>query len=262
MERALRWKSVFLLLLVAASVASLLPSVTGERFAFFTKKVKLGLDLEGGLHLVYRVDLDKVIDDKAGELRRDIEAKLGEQKVQAKVETPRSNPTAGVPLGAVFISPEGGGTGFDKVNSKFLDDYEESLIKMDCPADRKNAICLRVAPDYAEKIKGSALEQAKKIITERVDRSGVADPTIVKKGDDIVVELPGTDDEENERLRSIINRTAQLEFKIVDDGTPFMQKLGSHVQADEKARERRIRVDSDSWSSEQSETQHSDYSLI
>jgi len=198
MERALRWKTIVLLVLVLLSLSTLAPSVVGDEslpnwFArVFSKKVKLGLDLQGGLHIVYRVDLDKVVDDKAGELKRDIEAKLADQKILAHVETPRPNPAAGVPLGAVFIAgdTDKGEGEIAKVDRKFLDDYEESLVKMDCPADRAGAICLRVAPDFADKQKTSALEQAIRTIKDRVDRSGVADPTIIKKGDDIVVELP------------------------------------------------------------------------
>src|SRR5262249_50939091 len=154
-----------LALLVVLSAATLAPSVLGEEslpswFArLFSKKVKLGLDLQGGLHIVYRVDLDKVIDDKAGELKRDMEAKLGDQKILAHLETPRPSPSAGVPLGAVFVVGDKEGE-LAKVDRKFLDDYEETLVKMECPADHKNAICLRVAPEFADKQKSSALEQA------------------------------------------------------------------------------------------------------
>jgi preprotein translocase subunit SecD len=266
MERALRWKTIVLAALVLLSAATLAPSVVGDEalpgwFArMFSKKVKLGLDLQGGLHIVYRVDLDKVVDDKAGELKRDIEAKLGDQKILAHVETPRPNPNAGVPLGAVFLVPDKDGEA-GKIDRKFLDDYEESLVKMDCPADRKAAICMRVAPEFADKQKSSAIDQAKRTISDRVDRSGVADPTIVKKGDDIVVELPGTDDKENERLRGIISRTALLEFKIVDDGNPFMEKLAAHIQQDPAATERGIKAEPDAWTNENSDTTHHDYYL-
>src|SRR6266568_7348053 len=168
MERSLRIKTIVLLALVLVSGTYLIPTFVSEDHlpAWFTrifdKRVKLGLDLQGGLHIVYRVDLDKVIDDKAGELKRDLEAKLADQKILAHVETPRPNPAAGVPLGAVFIAgdTDKGEGEIAKVDRKFLDDYEESLVKMDCPADRAGAICLRVAPDFADKQKTSALEQA------------------------------------------------------------------------------------------------------
>jgi preprotein translocase subunit SecD len=258
MERALRWKTIFLLGLVALSVGYLAPSVTGESFTVFDNKIKLGLDLQGGLHLVYRVDLDKVIDDKAGELRRDIETRFAEQKLTAlRVESPRPNDAAGIPLGAVFVVGEGA----DKQKAMLLQEYGEVLADMSCPADRPGAVCLRVAPEYADSIKSSALDQAKKTIEDRIDAHGVAEPSIIKKGEDIVVELPGSDSEENERLRSIINRTALLEFKIVDDGSQFMTKLAQHVEQDAAAKQRGIAVEPDSWQSENSDTTHFDYYL-
>src|SRR5262249_27952456 len=106
MERALRWKTIFLVAIVVLSVVYLLPSALPDDSLpswfsrVFTKKVKLGLALRGGFHIVYRVDLDKVIDDKAGEIKRDMEAKLAEQKLDTRVETPRANPTTAIPLGA------------------------------------------------------------------------------------------------------------------------------------------------------------------
>jgi len=266
MERALRWKTIVVAVASILALAYLMPSFVSEESLpswygrLFTKRVKLGLDLQGGLHIVYRVDLDKVIDDKAGELKRDIEARLGEQKIAGHVETPRANAANGTPLGAVFIvvdKPEDKA----KLDGKFMDDYEEALSKMDCPASHAQAICYRVAPEYADKQKNAALDQAIKTIKDRVDRSGVADPTVVKKGDDIVVELPGTDDKENERLRGIINRTAQLEFKIVDDGSAYMQKLAQKVAQDPAAQEKEIKAQPDSWTSENSDTTHQDYYL-
>ena len=266
MERALRWKTIVVAVASVLAVAYLAPSFVADESLpgwysrVFSKKIKLGLDLQGGLHIVYRVDLDKVIDDRAGELKRDIEAKLAEAKMAAHVETPRSNASAGVPLGAVFIVPDKG-TDLGKLDKKFLDDYEEQLMKMECPGDRAGGLCFRVAPDYADKQKNLALEQAIKTIKDRVDSSGVADPTIVKKGDDIVVELPGTDDKENERLRGIINRTAQLEFKIVDDGpSPYMTKLAQHVNQDPAA-QGKIKATYDSWGSENSDATHADWYL-
>ena len=64
-----------------------------------------------------------------------------------------------------------------------------------------------------------ALRQGIETIRNRVDKLGVAEPTIIKKGTDIIVELPGLKPADFERIKNIIGRTAQLEFKIVDDGS-------------------------------------------
>src|SRR5258706_14154196 len=99
MDRSLRWKSLFLITLVILGVAYLLPS-TGRELPpwygkVFSNKVELGLDLQGGLHIVYGVDLDRVVDDKAGEIKRDLDERLLEMKVKADIKTPRS------PVGSV-----------------------------------------------------------------------------------------------------------------------------------------------------------------
>ena len=260
MEKTLRWKTLFLIALTALSIVYLVPSAvpagkTPPWFAkIFKNKVQLGLDLQGGLHIVYGVDLDKAVDDKAGELKRDLEAKLGELKLTANVETPRT------PLGAVYLIM-GDAAGKAKVDAKFLADYTEILAKMDCPADRPadRSVCFRVSSDYADRIKASALEQAVRTIKDRVDRYGVAEPTIIKKGDDIVVELPGLNDEEIDRLKRLIDRTAQLEFKVVDDNSAYMQKLAAKVAADKPAE---ISFDSDGWANEETGERHTDYFLV
>jgi preprotein translocase subunit SecD len=278
MDRALRYKTLFLVFLVALSAAYLVPSIVNPEelpgwFArVFNKRVKLGNDLKGGLHIVYRVDLDKAVDDKAGEIKGDLELKFAEakpKKIDATVETPRPNPATGVPLGAVIV------TYTDPADiaavEKTKDTYFAELASLTCPPDRDKdkTRCYFVSSDYAEKIRASAVDQAIKTIRDRVDRSGVADPTIIKKGEDIVVELPGTDDKENEHIREIINRTAQLEFKIVDDGNKNMLAISQHVglgnkdnsATDPVAKERGIKAGIDTWTNENTDTTHQDYYL-
>ncbi|MBI4509133.1 MAG: protein translocase subunit SecD [Deltaproteobacteria bacterium] len=261
MDRALRWKTITLAMLIILSLVYLVPSAVGDVSTLppwftrlFSKKVQLGLDLQGGLHTVYGVDLNKAVDDKAGELKRELEDKLAEQKIQATVETPRN------PLGAVYVVLANAAD-VGKVDSKFLDDYDEVLSKVDCPEGKAQAVCLRVSSDYADNIRQSALEQAIKTIKDRVDRFGVAEPTIIKKGDDIVVELPGLKEADIERLKRIIDRTAQLEFKMIDDGNAIMQKIATKVSSDSAATEKGIEVGYDSWDSEETGARHTDVYL-
>ena len=260
MERSLRWKSLFLTILVVLSIVYLVPSVARDTSRLptwfsriFNKRVQLGLDLQGGLHIVYGIDLDKAVDDKAGELKRDLEAKLAELKIPATVENPP---------GAVDILLENPADKA-KIDDKFLDDYHEILVRRTCPPHKSaNGVCLRVSSDYADRIKASALEQAIGTIKDRVDRYGVAEPTIIKKGDDIVVELPGLNEEEIERVKHIIDRTAQLEFKMVDENSEFMKKVAAKASVDEKAKELGIEVDTDHWMNEETGQSYTDYALV
>jgi preprotein translocase subunit SecD len=86
-----------------------------------------------------------------------------------------------------------------------------------------------VSSDYAEGIKASALEQAVRTVRERIDERGIAEPNVVEKGDQIIVELPGLDKEAIKRVKDLIERTAKLEFKIVAEDSPYMQALYGHV---------------------------------
>ena len=94
---------------------------------------------------------------------------------------------------------------------------------------------LRLDPDQVDEVRDYALRQGIETIRNRVDKLGVAEPTIIKKGTDIIVELPGLKPADFERIKSIIGRTAQLEFKIVDDGSEYMKKVAAAVPADTKA---------------------------
>ena len=67
-------------------------------------------------------------------------------------------------------------------------------------------------------------------IRERINERGVAEPSVVEKGDDIIVELPGDpNDSEMIETRDIISNTSKLEFKVVDDSTECMALPGGGV---------------------------------
>src|SRR4051794_18005864 len=103
MDRSLKWRSLILAIAVLLSVAVLLPTFIpkGQLPPWFTRvfnsRMSMGLDLQGGLHLVYSIDLDKAVDDRASELKRDIEAQMADKSVKGAVKTPAS------PLGAVTV---------------------------------------------------------------------------------------------------------------------------------------------------------------
>jgi len=186
----------------------------------FKKKISLGLDLQGGMHLVYTIALDRAVDDKASEIKNDLEARFTEEKVNATVKTPTSQ------TGAVTILlPDG--TKKAEIESRVHSDFGDTIENRDCsPTDGPNAICVRVSTSYADGIKKAALSNAVSTIRDRINEMGVADPSVVEKGDDIIVELPG-DPQDAVMLQTldIIKRTSKLEFKVVDDSTECMQQV-------------------------------------
>src|SRR5262249_46317381 len=121
-----------------------------------------------------------------------------------------------------------------KVDEALLKDYRRSLDLVDRKTDT-GVVRLRLDPDQVEEVRDYALRQGIETIRGRVDKLGVSEPTIIKKGTDIIVELPGLKPADFERIKSIIGRTAQLEFKIVDDGSEYMKKVAVEAKKLDKA---------------------------
>ena len=77
-------------------------------------------------------------------------------------------------------------------------------------------LALDLPEQEVDRIKELAAAQALETIRNRIDQFGVAEPDIRRQGDRrILIQLPGIKD--TERAKELIGRTAQLEFKLVDD---------------------------------------------
>src|SRR5690349_17934422 len=105
MDRSLKLRTTFLVVGVLFCIAVLLPSFGSfvkDSFPpwaqhLLGKPINLGLDLQGGKHIVYNIALSKAIDDKASEFKRDLESQFTDAKIDALVTTPSK------PLGAFAI---------------------------------------------------------------------------------------------------------------------------------------------------------------
>ena len=100
MDRSLKWRTLGLLASIVLCFAVLAPTFIPDKLPswfFFDKKINLGLDLQGGLHIVYSIDLDRAVEDRAHEIKRDLDTRFADDKVKATVKTPRE------PVGAVTV---------------------------------------------------------------------------------------------------------------------------------------------------------------
>lgn len=267
MDRSLKWRTLALLVGLLLCAGLLAPTWPGSdalpSWFPFQKKISLGLDLQGGVHIVYTIALDRAVEDKASELKRDLDARFADEKVDAKVKTPA------VPLGAVTVQLADGKKKAE-IASQIHSDYGDTIENRECAADDgPNAICFKVSTSYAEGIKKSALENAVTTIRDRINEKGVSEPSVVEKGDSIIVELPGDPrDPVMMETREIIAQTSKLEFKVVDDGSEYMRKLFNHVGSgkedaptDQAAKDLGIKIRVDQWRPEEGNSQHSDFFL-
>ncbi len=216
------------------------------------KKIMLGLDLQGGLHLVYEVQVDKAVSDKADRLSADLEEKLHREK---KVKDVRIERQGVADLIAKFANP----ADMAKLDRDVLRDYRKYLYE-DSRDAAAGEVHLKFESDAMDEIRDIAIRQGVTTIDNRVNALGVAEPTVIKKGSDIIVELPGLRPEDFERIKTQIGRTAQLEFKMADDGSEYMKKLAS-LAAAKKAEFPGIEISEDSWQEKDSGTPHHDVYL-
>ena len=288
MDRSLKLRTLGLIALTVFCIATLIPSfVAKDRLpswflSMFSKQMNLGLDLQGGKHIVYNIALDKAVDDKASEIKRDLDARFTDEKLAATVQLPT------VPLGGVTVILPDLSKKADVIK-EVETDYDKIVDQRDCaPEDGPKAVCFVVSDSYADGIKADALKNAVTTIRERINSRGVAEPSVVEKGDDIIVELPGDPNSDAiKETEDIIKNTAKLEMKIVDDcsvpspqgctaasstheGSPYMRnKIYAYLKPDSKgeatepvARALGIKGEVDSWQPDEGGGTHTDYYLI
>src|SRR5690349_14673229 len=94
MDRSLKWRTVLLLVGLLLCGALLAPTWPGSdvlpSWFPFKKKISLGLDLQGGVHIEYSIALDRAVEDKASDIKRDLDARFLDDKVSATVKLPQS----------------------------------------------------------------------------------------------------------------------------------------------------------------------------
>jgi preprotein translocase subunit SecD len=257
MERSWWWKAALYGVVTVVAVLYLVPTIVPEDKQpdlikrHFDKRIQLGLDLQGGLHLVYEVNVDKAVSDKVDRLASDIEDRLRKDKNVSELAVSREGRDDIV---LTFKQPADQA----KLDDAILKDYRKSLDLVD-RNPTTGVVRLRLDQDQIEEVRDYALRQGIETIRGRVDKLGVSEPTIIKKGTDIIVELPGLKPADFERIKSIIGRTAQLEFKIVDDGSEYMKKVA--LEAKKLPATAGIEVLPDEWTEKDSGKAHEDVFL-
>ncbi len=198
MAKNLRWKVLLIAGVVALAV-----------FAFYPpdQKVRLGLDLKGGVHLVLRVQTDDALK---------LETQTTADRLAEQLKT------ANVPVGSVTTT---GATQFTVAGVQPDQDqaFRNALTEVDVNYDRSqngDTYTFSLKPNIVVQLREDTVTQAIQTIERRVNELGVAEPVVARHSaaDQILVQLPGVTDVN--RAKEIIRSTAQLELKQVEQG-PF-----------------------------------------
>jgi preprotein translocase subunit SecD len=207
LRRDLRWKLAVIVIVIGVGLWFTFP--LGER-------MNLGLDLQGGMHLVLEVEAEKAVDSATDRLVTEVSeglAKLAipnlevrkvahDQLVVSVADAGRVEAVAEAMKAFPSLVPEGtkGGT----------------------------ELSYRLDGQRVKRLMDNAMDQALETIRNRVDEFGVAEPTIQRQGSrNIVVELPGIKDAA--RAVQLIGKTARLEFRLVDEQRSVEEALKGKV---------------------------------
>jgi SecD/SecF fusion protein len=213
MNKTLKWKIAAMLFMIFIAGIILTPSLYKGAPQWMSKYIapdglNLGLDLQGGMHLVLKVDLEKAIENTLDLAASDLKEALAEKKITA-VRTNSADPHK-----VVFTLPNTGV--LEAVRTLVADDFPNLDVDIQAEEGSFPRIYLSLANEEVDFIKKNAVIQSLEIIRNRIDQFGVAEPVIIRQGtDEIVVQLPGVKDPE--RALSLIGQTAQLEFKLLDE---------------------------------------------
>ena len=199
--------------LLAPSTFDALPSV-------LKRKMVLGLDLQGGSHLLLQVDADFVRKEKGENLRDDVRRVLREAKI-----------------GYTNLALQGLAVNVRIREEKDIQEALRKLRELSQPLSgafagsniqdieiTENAGLIRLTISNAGIVQriGQSVEQSIEIVRKRVDELGTVEPSIQRQGlDRILVQVPGLDNPK--RLIDLIGQTAKLSFRMVDLTTSAQQ---------------------------------------
>lgn len=224
--KGLRWRTIVVVVSTVLGVYFAIPSLVENlppelNNLFPDRKLRLGLDLKGGMHLVLEVDTDATVKEVLQRFGREIKEKLAENNIDVKRVAVENQEL-------VFTLPPDTEVEIVKDSAN----YVYPLLMLTSTKESENEFEVRFTLPVKEirDIKEKAVEQALETIRNRIDQFGVVEPVVVRYGADmIVVQLPGIKDVE--RAKSLIKRAGVLEFKLVDDENTFLEAYADRLPA-------------------------------
>jgi len=221
LKKKILWRLILISVTVVIAAVFFLPNTPVFKYMpewwkknMPNKGIVLGLDLQGGLHLVFEVEGDKAVEITTDRYASRLRELFAKKKLTADVSRSGLN---------IIISPS------NVEIRKAIEDVYPALVSVEAG----DKLVYKISDKEARSIKDNAVDQALETIRNRIDQFGVAEPAIVRQGEnEIVVQLPGVKDPK--RAIDLIGKTAQLEFKLVDDEAPVAAELPQSIFPEEE----------------------------
>ena len=203
---------------IVAAIIFILPSLKPALWPH--KQINLGLDLQGGMHLVLEVDVYKAVESTVERISQEIRERLKKKRIR-HVTVDRIE---GTKISATVNNEDS----LEKFKALLDDEFRDLRELSKTVAAAPFTILMDIPDEDREQIEKLAVDQALETIRNRIDQFGVAEPDIRRQGDRrILIQLPGIKD--TQRAKDLIGKTALLEFKLVDDAQSLEAALSGNV---------------------------------
>ncbi|MCF8091095.1 MAG: protein translocase subunit SecD [Desulfotignum sp.] len=210
-------KRVLILGVIITAVVCLLPTFTNT---WPHKKINLGLDLQGGMHLVLEVQNIKAVEAELERTADELKKELRKAGITHLGITRQENNTI-----LARLPDQDAEKAFKEIVSK---DFSNISVAASSEKGDFIGFHLKLPDDETDMIMKMATEQALETIRNRIDEFGVSEPDIRIQGDKrILIQLPGINDPD--RAKDLIGKTAQLTFQLVDENAGIDAALKGSV---------------------------------
>lgn len=212
MQRGITVRLVIFFVLSLSALFYLFPSFVRDLPPWWsgflpTDRIHLGLDLQGGTHLILEVKVDKAVENTVERVKEDLRKLLREKGISLN-ELAR---TQGNQI-QLKVPPASG----ERVRDLLKSEFPNLVLVSSRTGAGELEFLLGLHERELRGIRDYAVDQSLETIRNRIDQFGVSEPIIQRRGQqDILVQLPGIQDPE--RAKEILGKTALLEFKLLDD---------------------------------------------
>jgi preprotein translocase subunit SecD len=217
MSSNLKWKAVFIAAVILVCVVGLVgipdaPKSLSVLRSNFANRIKLGLDLQGGTHLILQVQVQEAVSQETDQSLDNITKQLRDKTIRYD-ELRKLSDTQ---ILVHNIAPEQAGAARNIISDQFPD-----WDVAPAPGEPSGYLLTMKASHIAD-IQQRTMDQAEETIRRRIDALGLTEPLVAPYGqgdNEIIVELPGEGDPN--RAKSVIQAGGQLELHLVLDNTPY-----------------------------------------
>ncbi|MDH3998447.1 MAG: protein translocase subunit SecD, partial [Desulfuromonadales bacterium] len=236
MSNSLKIRTCVVLACLALALVSLGPTLSKDGLPNWWYKafdpIHLGLDLQGGMHLVLGVKVDEAVESRLDTIVDQADDLLREKDVIFK----RVDRASGERV-VITVYDEEAGKQADTLMAENFPNLEPMTFSAEGSYIQKN---YRLGDAEIARLKEYAMRQAVETLRNRIDKFGLSEPTLQRQDDNrILVQLPGVEDPQ--RAIDLLGKTARLEFKMVmDNANPQDAINGNLPQGGQLLYERRV----------------------